>query len=119
MLELLPSSALFPAPVIRVQAKKVVQYSKSNLTVVVTHTAHATPPCAAVSGGTRAAPQCARAVLQQRTKQAPGLKAWLEQLTSRTHNNVAAVALANKLARIAWAVLATGEAYRLPQLAAS
>src|ERR1019366_2344555 len=62
--------------------------------------------------------QCARAVLQQRTKQAPGLKAWLEQLTSRTHHNVAAVALANKLARIAWAVLATGEAYRPPQLAA-
>ena len=31
--------------------------------------------------------QGARAVLQQRTKQAPGLKAWLEQLTSRTHHN--------------------------------
>jgi transposase len=63
--------------------------------------------------------QCARAVLQQRSKQAPGLKAWLEQLTSRTHHNVAAVALANKLARIAWAVLAKGEAYRPPQLAAA
>jgi transposase len=63
--------------------------------------------------------QCAHAVLQQRAKQAPGLKAWLEPLTSRTHHNVAAVALANKLARIAWAVLATGEAYRPPQLAAS
>ena len=63
--------------------------------------------------------QGARAVLQQKTKQAPGLKAWLEQLTSRTHHNVAAVALANKLARMAWAVLATGEAYRPPQLAAA
>src|SRR6202162_263478 len=30
--------------------------------------------------------QGARAVLQQKTKQAPGLKAWLEQLTSRTHH---------------------------------
>jgi transposase len=58
--------------------------------------------------------QCARAVLQQKTKQSPGLKAWLEQLTSRTHHNVACVALANKLARMAWAVLATGEAYRAP-----
>jgi transposase len=62
---------------------------------------------------------CARAVLQQRTKQAPRLKAWLEPLTSRTHHNVAAVALANKLARIAWAILATGKAYRPPQLAAA
>jgi transposase len=63
--------------------------------------------------------QCARAVLQQKAKQAPGLKAWLEQLTSRTHPNVAGVALANKLARIAWAVLATGEAYRPPLLVAA
>src|ERR1700704_5645175 len=45
--------------------------------------------------------QGARAVLQQRTKQSSGLSAWLAQLTSRTHRNVAAVALANKLARIA------------------
>jgi transposase len=63
--------------------------------------------------------QGARAVLQQRTKQAPGLKAWLEQLTSRTHHHVAGVALANKLARIVWAVLTTGEAYRAPLLAAA
>jgi len=63
--------------------------------------------------------QCARAVLQQKTKQTPGLKAWLEKLTARTHRNVAGVALANKLARMAWAVLATGEAYRAPLLAAA
>lgn len=63
--------------------------------------------------------QCARAVLQQKSKQTPGLKAWLEKLTSRTHRHAAAVALANKLARMAWAVLATGEAYRAPLLAAA
>ena len=63
--------------------------------------------------------QCARAVLQQKAKQTPGLRAWLEKLTSRTHRNVAAVALANKLARMAWAVLATGEAYRAPLPAAA
>ena len=63
--------------------------------------------------------QGARAVLQQKTRQAPGLKMWLDQLTARTHRNVACVALANKLARMAWAVLATGEAYRPPQLAAA
>src|SRR5712675_998392 len=61
--------------------------------------------------------QCARAVLQQKTKQTPVLKAWLEKMTSHTHRHVAAVALANKLARMAWAVLATGEAYRAPLLA--
>ena len=56
--------------------------------------------------------QGARAVLQQRTKQSPRLSTWLAQLSSRTHRNVAAVALANKLARIAWAVLAKNESYR-------
>jgi transposase len=54
----------------------------------------------------------ARAVLQQRTKQSSGLITWLAQLTSRTHRNIVAVALANKLARIAWAVLAKNEQYR-------
>jgi transposase len=61
--------------------------------------------------------QGARAVLQFRDKQSPGLSAWLAQLTARTHYNVAGVALANKLARMAWAVLSTGEAYRPPELA--
>jgi len=56
--------------------------------------------------------QGARAVLQQRTKQSSGLSSWLSQLTLRTHRNVAAVALANELARIAWAVLAKNEPYR-------
>jgi transposase len=58
----------------------------------------------------------ARAVLQQSTKQTSGLQAWLAQLSARTHPNVAVVALANKLARIAWAVLAKNEAYRPPVL---
>ena len=61
--------------------------------------------------------QGARAVMQQRTKQSSGLSAWLAQLTARTHRNVAAVALANKLARMAWAVLAKNEEYRPPVLA--
>src|SRR5712692_9498383 len=58
-----------------------------------------------------------RAVLQQHTKQSSGLSVWLAALTSRSHRNVAAVALANKLARIAWAVLAKNESYRPPVLA--
>ena len=63
--------------------------------------------------------QGARAVLQFRDKQSPGLSAWLAQLTSRTHYNVAGVALANKLARMAWAVLTKGDIYRPPVLAGS
>ena len=61
--------------------------------------------------------QGARTVLQQSAKQSSGLSARLAQLTSRTHRNVAAVALANKLARMAWAVLAKNEPYRPPMLA--
>jgi transposase len=61
----------------------------------------------------------ARAVLRYKEKQSPGLSDWLGKLTSRTHHNVAAVALANKLARMAWAVLAKGETYRPPLLVAA
>jgi transposase len=56
----------------------------------------------------------ARAVLQCRDKQSSGLSAWLGQLASRAHTNIVAVALANKMARVAWAVLAKSEAYRPP-----
>jgi len=56
-------------------------------------------------------------VLQMKDKQSSGLSTWLTQLTSRVHSNVAAIAFANKLARIAWAVSANGEAYRPPLLA--
>ena len=38
--------------------------------------------------------------------------AWLLALLERKPRKVAAVALANKMARIAWAMMATGEAYR-------
>jgi transposase len=56
--------------------------------------------------------QGARAVLQKRTHQSPSLRCWLERLSSRKHGNVAVVALANKLARMAWAVLAKNEPYQ-------
>ena len=60
--------------------------------------------------------QGAHAVLLQKTKQATGLSTWLAQLTSRKRTQVATVAMANKMARMAWAVLAKGEAYRPPLL---
>ena len=37
-----------------------------------------------------------------------GLKPWLDAAKKRLHRNVLAIALANKLARIAWSVLAHG-----------
>jgi transposase len=43
---------------------------------------------------------------------------WLAQLLARKPAKVAAVALANKMACIAWALLAKGETYRAPALAA-
>jgi transposase len=60
----------------------------------------------------------AHAVLKQaRTR--PDKHPWLTRLLTRKPAKVAAVALANKTARIAWAVLVKGEAYRAPAIAAS
>jgi transposase len=42
------------------------------------------------------------------------MSAWLRQLLARKPRRVAAIALANKIARIAWAVLTRGEIYRVP-----
>jgi hypothetical protein len=39
------------------------------------------------------------------------LSAWVEQLLKRKPPKLAAVALANKLARIAWKLMVTGETY--------
>jgi transposase len=43
---------------------------------------------------------------------APG--PWLTALLARRPTKVAAIALANKLARMAWAMMAKGERYRNP-----
>ena len=36
---------------------------------------------------------------------------WLQELLQRRHKNVATVALANRMARTAWAVLRSGKPY--------
>jgi transposase len=45
-----------------------------------------------------------------------GLKPWLEAAKKRLHHNVLAIALANKLARIAWSVLARGRGFEASKL---
>jgi transposase len=45
-----------------------------------------------------------------------GLKPWLEAARKRLHHNVLAIALANKLARIAWSVLARGRAFEVRKI---
>ena len=40
-----------------------------------------------------------------------GLRSWIEAAKKRLHHNVLAIALANKLARIAWAVLHRGRVF--------
>jgi transposase len=54
----------------------------------------------------------------RRAKQNPEKYPWLTQLLARRPFKVVAIALANKLARIAWALLASGDHYR-PRLAAA
>jgi transposase len=41
---------------------------------------------------------------------------WAKNLLSRVHQNVAVVAFANKLARIAWAVLRRGETFAVREV---
>ena len=45
-----------------------------------------------------------------------GLKSWIEAHKRRLHHNVLAIALANKLARIAWAVLAKGRDFEMTRV---
>ena len=45
-----------------------------------------------------------------------GLKPWIEAAKKRLHRNVLAIALANKLARIAWSVLAHGRNFEVRKI---
>jgi transposase len=54
----------------------------------------------------------AMAVIRHARPGRKGASAWLLQLLGRKPRKLAAVALANKMARIAWAMMVRGEAYR-------
>jgi len=49
--------------------------------------------------------QCARAYMQRLERQSGPLADWVRALLARRHSNVVACALANKLARTAWALV--------------
>ena len=53
----------------------------------------------------------ARAVMRWVERKADALSRWATALRARRHTNIAVVALANKLARIAYAVLTSGQPY--------
>ena len=55
--------------------------------------------------------QGARAIMQRVNTRDDELGRWLRDLLNRRHSNVVACALANKMARIAWAVLRKGVSY--------
>ena len=55
----------------------------------------------------------ARAALPRLANSGTPLGEWLQALMRRTHKNAAVVALANKLARIAWAVLRREENFKI------
>jgi transposase len=54
----------------------------------------------------------ARNVIRYPKARAAAGAAWIDALVARRSKTVAAVALANKMARIAWAMMTSGEAYR-------
>ena len=58
----------------------------------------------------------ARSVVAQAERNPSALSTWLADLAGRTHRNVVVVALANKMARIAWAILSKGIRYRTSEL---
>lgn len=56
--------------------------------------------------------QGARAVLRCAQRRTDALGVWVQDLLRRRHTNVVACALANKMARIVWAILARGGEYQ-------
>ena len=58
-------------------------------------------------------------LIKPRSWERHGLKTWIEAAKKRLHHNVLAIALANKLARIAWSVLTRGRAFEASKLQAA
>lgn len=56
----------------------------------------------------------ARSVVQQAVRHSDGLSRWILEVQARRGTNVAVVALANKIARTIWVLLARGREYEPP-----
>jgi transposase len=61
----------------------------------------------------------AQSVLRWKLRRPEETSVWLRDLLMRRPHNVVAIALANKLARVAWAIMRTEKEYLAPQLAAA
>lgn len=59
--------------------------------------------------------QCARVLMQRIETRCDLLGQWMRAMLTRRHSNVVACAPANRLARIAWAILAKGTHYQAYQ----
>jgi transposase len=57
----------------------------------------------------------ARAVISRRLKTRPALAQWVQPIIDRQGFNKGVVALANKLARISWVIVTTGEPFDMKQ----
>ena len=61
----------------------------------------------------------ARSVISHVRDKPDAKSAWIRQLVTRIGVNKACVAVANKMARVAWALLHTGAQYRKPEILAA
>ncbi len=61
----------------------------------------------------------ARSVVMQMERKPSALGEWLTRLSARRHRKVTVVALANKTARVAWAILSKGTHYCAPAFVAA
>ena len=61
----------------------------------------------------------AMAVIRSALRKGPPEGCWLQRMLARKPRTLVAIALANKMARTAWAMLAKGQDFRVPVVAAS